>query len=240
MQQFIIVGLGNVGEKYHATRHNIGFEVVDRLAAEYGLAFHPAAGDYYLATNLDHGPAHPVKPWWRRIFEPSALPIESKRHGGITPPASGEPIALIKPTTFMNLSGRAVRQAKVRFNVSPAQVVVVCDDFNLPVGSVRLRKSGSDGGHNGLKSVTAELDTEEYPRLRLGIGPRPSGVDMAEFALSQFQHNELAAREEGLKQAVLACKLLISSKLPDAIDIAASKYNISRLDPAPGSGPAAQ
>src|SRR6476659_9924931 len=132
----VIVGLGNPGPKYAGTRHNVGFDVIDYLAAAPGVA--P----------------------FRERFE--AFVAEMKE--------GDETVLLMKPLTFMNLSGRAVRAALDFYKVPVENLLVVCDDFNLPLGKLRIRPKGSHGGQKGLLSVQEHLGTDAYTRLRIGVG----------------------------------------------------------------------
>jgi PTH1 family peptidyl-tRNA hydrolase len=162
----IIVGLGNPGRQYAATRHNLGFLVVDEIA--------------------------------RRYF--SSLSEQRKRFRAelMSVTVEGEKIVLVKPQTYMNLSGLSVREAAHWYKVRPAQVLVVADDIDLPFGTLRMRASGSSGGHNGFKSVFAELGTQDVPRLRIGVG-RGRGE-----AISQVLARFTAQEEKILPEVVRA------------------------------------
>ena len=138
----LIVGLGNPGSEYEHTRHNIGFMAVDRLAASWGISLSREKRFY-------------------GIFGESRL---SSRLA-----VSGK-IRLLKPTTYMNISGQSVRSCTDWFKGNPENILVVYDDMDLPLGKLRLRPSGSAGGHNGIKSIISHLGTQNFPRLRLGIG----------------------------------------------------------------------
>ena len=185
----MIVGIGNVGSEYEATRHNVGFMVVDLLAANARKTFKPGKGEYYFAE---------------------------MRH-------AGEDVVLIKPTTFMNNSGVAVKDASQRYGVGMADLLVVYDDFNIPLGKLRLRKGGSDGGHNGMYSIIYHLNDDSFPRLRCGIGtgdvmPRR---DMAGFVLSEFGDDELPETERMIKNAADAVFVFVGS----GIQTAMNKFN---------------
>ena len=132
---YLVVGLGNVGAEYAATRHNIGFMVLDALAGASNAVFQTS-----------------------RYGDTATLSIK------------GRQITLLKPSTYMNLSGNAVRYWVNKMNLPLENLLVICDDLNLPFGSMRMRKKGSDGGHNGLKNIEAMLGTQEYARIRIGIG----------------------------------------------------------------------
>ena len=168
----IVVGLGNPGPKYAGTRHNVGFDVIDYLAAAPGCA---AA---------------------RERFEAQVAEANE----------GGESVLLLKPLTFMNLSGRAVRAALDFYKLPPEQLLVVCDDFNLPLGKLRVRAKGSHGGQNGLRNIQDQLGTDAYARLRVGVG-QPAAGEAVDFVLSKFKPGERAAAAAAVSvaaQAVLA------------------------------------
>ena len=151
----LVVGLGNPGSKYEGTRHNIGFEVIDRLAeGGSGARFSRKFEGLVAETEID----------FRRVL-------------------------LLKPDTFMNLSGRSVAQATRFFKLDLADLLVVCDDLSLPLGKLRIRGGGSDGGQKGLRDISAQLGTDAYARLRIGIGDR-GAVDASDYVLSRFRSAE--------------------------------------------------
>jgi PTH1 family peptidyl-tRNA hydrolase len=162
----VVVGLGNPGPKYAGTRHNVGFDVIDYLAAGPGV-----------------GP-------FRSAFQADVAEFAE----------AGEKVLLVKPQTFMNLSGRAVRAALDFYKLTPADVLVVCDDFNLPLGKLRVRTKGSHGGQNGLRNVQEQLGTDEYPRLRIGVG-QPGPGDAVDHVLSRFKAGERKAVEDAVAAA---------------------------------------
>lgn len=163
---FLIVGLGNIGSEYAATRHNIGFRVLDALAKASNLVF------------------------------------EDKRYGAVTTlRVKNQTLILLKPSTYMNLSGNAVRYWMKEKNIPLENLLVVVDDLALPFGSLRMKPSGSEAGHNGLRHITSTLGTQQYARLRFGIGnefPRGGQVD---FVLGEFPPEELAQMDERLAAA---------------------------------------
>jgi PTH1 family peptidyl-tRNA hydrolase len=165
----VIVGLGNPGTKYAGTRHNIGFEVVDYLAAAPGCS--P----------------------FREKFE--AFVAELKE--------ADESILLVKPLTFMNLSGRAVRGVIDFYKLPVDQLLVVCDDFNLPLGKLRIRVKGSHGGQNGLRNIQEQLGTDGYTRLRIGVG-EPGPGEAVDHVLSKFKPGERKAVEDAIATAAQA------------------------------------
>lgn len=159
----VVCGLGNPGPEYAATRHNVGWWVLDRLQREWGFD--------------------------RFRRDGAALVSEGRIDGG--------PVRLVKPTTYMNRSGAALRPLLGDSQFNPAtDLLVVVDDTALAVGRLRFRPSGSAGGHNGLKSIEATLRTREYPRLRIGIGEKPPGSDLADYVLAPFdEHDRIQVME---------------------------------------------
>lgn len=180
----LIVGLGNPGRKYDDTRHNVGFMVLDRLAAAAGVDFES-------------------KPRWQAHV--------AKRPDGVV---------LLKPQTFMNLSGRSVRQLLTFHKWEADQVLVVFDDTALPLGRLRLREKGSAGGHNGIKSMIQELGTEGFPRLKVGIGGAAPG-GMTGHVLGRFRDEEKETLENTLARAEAAVQLALSQ----GFAVAANTYN---------------
>jgi PTH1 family peptidyl-tRNA hydrolase len=162
----VVVGLGNPGPKYAGTRHNVGFGVIDYLAAA------PGSGPF------------------RSKFQAQVAELK----------VGAEPVLLVKPETFMNLSGRAVRQVLDFYKVPLAELLVVSDDFNLPLGKLRVRARGSHGGQNGLRDIQQQLGTDEYPRLRVGVG-QPGPGEAVDHVLSRFKPGERAAVEEAIAKA---------------------------------------
>jgi peptidyl-tRNA hydrolase, PTH1 family len=154
--KYLIVGLGNVGSDYEGTRHNIGFEVIDKLAADLG-------GTFKLDTH--------------------AFVAETKH--------KGRTFILIKPVTYMNLSGKAVRYWLQKHNIPKENLLVVLDDLNLPFGKQRLRPNGSDGGHNGLKNIDMLLGDNNYARLRIGIGDEFRKGQQVNYVLGKWTKKEL-------------------------------------------------
>jgi peptidyl-tRNA hydrolase, PTH1 family len=170
----LVVGLGNPGSKYRDTRHNVGFWVVDALAARWHL-----------------------QDAWRERDE--ALFV--KQPGGSV---------LVKPLTFMNLSGFAVSRLRQFFQVEPQDLFVVVDEVALPLGRLRARARGSAGGHNGLKSVIEQLGTTEFPRLRIGVGRGDDRRDLADHVLSKFDADERDTIEAATLRAADAAEMFIS------------------------------
>ena len=165
--KYLIVGLGNIGDEYRDTRHNIGFNVVDALAKDAGVSF--ADRRYGFVANMS---------------------------------IKGRQLVLLKPSTYMNLSGNAVRYWMQQEKIPLENVLVIVDDLALPFGALRLKPKGSDAGHNGLKHIAATLGTQDYARLRFGIGndfPRGHQVD---FVLGQFSDEDMKTMPERVSIAV--------------------------------------
>lgn len=128
-------------------------------------------------------------------------------------------MVVVKPSTFMNESGQAVRQVLAYRGLAPARLVVACDDLNLPLGKLRFRRAGSDGGHNGLRSVIASLGGDGFARLRMGIGQNPPGMDSADYVLSRFSRAETAAVSDMVARAVDGLELLAASGITQALNV---------------------
>lgn len=125
----------------------------------------------------------------------------------------GEKVLLVKPQTFMNLSGRAVRAVLDFYKLTPADLLVVCDDYNLPLGKLRVRAKGSSGGQNGLRNIQEQLGTDEFPRLRIGIG-QPAPGEAVDFVLTRFKPGERAAAEEAVANAAAGVLVWVRQGLP--------------------------
>ena len=197
----LVVGLGNPGPDYAGTRHNAGFEVVDRLADRLGLALDTEVTDARRRASavVAQGPL---------AAEPAADAPSDDAPTADTPAASdasGAPVlALAKPLTFMNRSGRAVAALLERYGLSPDDLLVVYDDLALPVGALRLRPKGSHGGHNGVRDVAEALGSTEFPRLRVGVGNSFPPGGQVDFVLSPFDDDERPAADAAFDEAALA------------------------------------
>ncbi len=174
--KYLIIGLGNPGQEYADTRHNIGFQVLDTLASEFNASF----------TSARYGD------------------VTEFRHKGRT-------FILLKPATFMNLSGKAVRYWMDQEKLTPERLLVVTDDLAIPFGAIRLKPRGGAGGHNGLASIIEVLGSDEYPRLRFGIGSEFARGRQSEYVLGPWDTEErktLDARIELARKAILQFGLL--------------------------------
>ncbi|MEZ5330391.1 MAG: aminoacyl-tRNA hydrolase [Verrucomicrobiales bacterium] len=180
----LIVGLGNPGRKYHGTRHNVGFLVLDRLAERAAASFTPHLK-------------------WK---------AEVARRGDNT--------LLVKPLTFMNESGRAVQLLSEFYKVAPQQCIIVYDDIALNFGDFRIRREGSAGGHNGVKSLIACLGTQEFPRLRFGVGDA-DGQPLVSHVLGRFSSREAEELPVLVEDAVDAVECLVA----EGVEVAMARWN---------------
>ena len=199
----VIVGLGNPGPEYEATRHNAGFMVVEALAKAHEIS---------LKQRLTSG-RRLLARWGEWRPESGARPGKDERR-------AGEAVRLMLPQTLMNLSGEALRAA-ASWSVAPHEWLIVCDDVNVPLGALRLRPKGSAGGQHGLASCLAALGTDEVPRLRIGIGNESLPRDLTEYVLSTFRPSERPVFRRTLAQAVEACDAWVA----EGIDAAMNRVN---------------
>ena len=174
---YIIAGLGNPGSKYEKTRHNVGFQVIDRLASKY---------------HID---------------------MNTKKHKAIcgTGVIEGVKVLLVKPQTFMNLSGESIREAVDYYKIDPEDIIVIYDDISLEPGQLRIRLKGSAGGHNGIKNIIAHLGTQEFPRIKVGVGAKPPKMDLADYVLSRFGAEEQKIMDEAFGEAAEAAVMMMTT-----------------------------
>lgn len=179
----LIAGLGNPGEKYAGTRHNIGFDVIDKLSDEFSLSFTEKYFGEYAET----------------VYE-------------------GRKIYFLKPLTFMNLSGKSVGALSSFYKISPDEVLVIHDEMNIPYNTLKIRRGGTAGGHNGLKSIIESLGSIEYPRLKMGIG-KDSSKDTVSYVLGKFKPEEKQVYEEFISRGADAVKYILKEGLDKAMNI---------------------
>jgi PTH1 family peptidyl-tRNA hydrolase len=189
-----VLGLGNPGQEYAGTRHNLGYDTLDELARRHRLG-------------------------WK---ERGILALETRWR------FAGRHVTLLKPLTFMNLSGDALKIT----GASPDSVLVVCDDIHLPVGLIRIRADGGSGGHRGLESITGTLGTTGFARLRLGAGPAPPGALWSDFVLGSFKEGEAETVSKMVSDAADAVELMLIRGLA----VSQGRYN--RKAPRDGEGEA--
>ena len=190
--EWLVVGLGNPGEKYENTRHNVGFLTVDELA------------------------------------ERARVPVQKLKHRALTNTleVGSVKVLLMKPVTYMNLSGEAVRDAASFYKIPPERVIVLSDDVSLDVGTLRVRPKGSAGGQNGLKNIIYHLGSEDFPRVKIGVGkkPRPD-YDLAAWVLGRFPEEDQKAIDKACEDAVSAAACIIES----GCAAAAQNFNGKRI-----------
>ncbi|MBS5939559.1 aminoacyl-tRNA hydrolase [Clostridium sp.] len=179
---FLVVGLGNPGDKYDGTRHNIGFETIDYIASKYNIdvtrvKFKGVIGEGFIG---------------------------------------GEKVILLKPTTYMNLSGESVREAMSFYKLSEEDIVIIYDDISLEVGKIRIREKGSAGGHNGIKSIISNVNTDVFPRIKIGVG-QPTG-DLVSHVLGRFSKEEAEDLKEVIEVSSKAVEIIMKSGTKDAMN----------------------
>jgi peptidyl-tRNA hydrolase, PTH1 family len=179
----LIVGLGNPGEEYAETRHNLGFRVAEEIAIRHRVRFKASAK------------------WKART---------------VKIPDLGDGVLLAEPTTFMNASGWAVRDLMAFHKIALPEILVMVDDADLPLGRLRIRTSGSAGGHNGLKSIIQELGSDEFPRLRIGVGRQPG--ELKNHVLGYFAAHERAEIEQAVKKAADAAEMFATDGIMKAMN----------------------
>ena len=190
---YLIVGLGNPGRQYEATRHNMGFDVIDKLVEEYQI---PQGG---VKFNAMYGK-------------------------GII---GGQPALLMKPLSYMNLSGGPVREMANYFKIDPeTEMIVIYDDISLAPGNLRIRKKGSAGGHNGIKNIIAMTGTQNFLRIKVGVGEKPAGWDLADHVLGHFDTADRAEVEKAIGHAVEAAEMMITGET----DAAMNRYNVKKKE----------
>ena len=182
---FIIAGLGNPDRQYEGTRHNAGFDVIDRIAEKYNIAVDTKKHRAYIGKGI----------------------------------IGGQKVILAKPQTYMNLSGESIRSLVDYYKIDEEnELLVVYDDISLDVGQLRIRAKGSAGGHNGIKNIIAHLGTQVFPRIKVGVGEKPKGYDLADYVLGHFSKAERERMEEGYDNAVRAAEMIVSGQLNEAMN----------------------
>lgn len=179
---YCIVGLGNPGRQYEETKHNVGFQVIDKIAEKYDIKVDKFKNKALVGDGM----------------------MREKR------------VLLVKPQTFMNLSGESVREIVNFYKIPQERFVVIFDDTSLPCGSVRIREKGSHGGHNGIRNIIDQMGTDQFYRIKVGIGEKPSGWDLADYVLGKFNVEDLPAMEEGMDKAVKGVELMLSRGIAEA------------------------
>ena len=191
---YIIVGLGNPTKEYNNTRHNIGFDVIDKL------------GDLYNISVLE------------------------KKHKALVGKGiiNGQKVILAKPQTYMNLSGESVRELVDYYKVDEeTELIVIYDDISLDVGQLRIRKKGSAGGHNGIKNIIQHLGHDVFPRIKMGVGEKPKGYDLADYVLGHFKKEERVIMDESIISASKAVELMVIDEIGEAMNLYNKKAKVT-------------
>lgn len=188
---YIIAGLGNPDKKYEKTRHNVGFNTIDRLAEKLNISvstrkFRGFAGTGFIGT---------------------------------------EKVLLLKPQTYMNLSGESIREAAEFYQVPPEKIIVICDDVYLDMGTMRIREKGSAGGHNGLKNIILHLASQDFPRIRLGVGMQPEKMPLEVFVLKNLTASEEKLMQTVYEDASEAVRVMATDGIPKAMNTYNGKRN---------------
>lgn len=185
---YLIVGLGNPGREYEATRHNMGFDVIDKLVEEHRI---PQGG---VKFNAMYGK-------------------------GLI---GGQQALLMKPLSYMNLSGGPIRDMLHYFKIDPeTEMIVIYDDIDTEPGNLRIRKQGSAGGHNGIKDIIKQLGTQKFTRIRIGVGAKPQGWDLADYVLGRFDTQNRKLVDETQERACKAVEMILS----EGVDAAMNEFN---------------
>lgn len=184
---YLIVGLGNPEEEYSKTRHNMGFNTINKIANQYNIEIN--------------------KNKFQGLYE-SAI-IEGKK------------AILVKPQTYMNLSGNCVKEIVDFYKIEKEKIIIIYDDMDIEPGKIKIRKKGSSGGHNGIKSIIQMLGTEEFARIRIGIGKPEHKGDEINYVIGAIPEEEISKLKEGTEKA----KQAVIEILKNGIDIAMNKFN---------------
>lgn len=185
---YFVIGLGNPGTQYNLTRHNIGFEVIDKFAHDHHIS------------------------------------LDTKKHKAIIGQGvvHGEKVMLIKPQTYMNLSGESIREVLNFYKEDHSSLIIIFDDISLDIGALRIRLKGSAGGHNGIKSIIQHLGTNEFTRIKVGVSEKPPGWDLANYVLTRFSKEELPIAVKAIEEASNA----VESIIKEGPTVAMNAFNI--------------
>ncbi len=185
---YLVAGLGNPGDNYKMTRHNIGFETIDYIADEYNVKI--------------------KKLKFKALYGEAAI--------------NGEKVLLVKPQTYMNLSGESIREFSAFYKIPPEKIIIICDDISLAPGRIRIRRKGSAGGHNGLKSIIYQLCSDEFVRIKIGVGaPQHEDYELADYVLGRFSREEIPVLED----SIIRTKKSVEEIISRGVDSAMNKYN---------------
>lgn len=187
----LVVGLGNIGLKYKWTRHNVGFEVIEKMAYDFKIELN--------------------KSKFKSMYGEKTI--------------NGEKVILAKPLTCMNLSGQCIREFLNYYkDMTPDDIIIICDDVNLNISDIRIRTKGSDGGQNGLKNIIHNLDCDKFARVRVGVGKKPPNSNLAAFVLSKFNEDEDPYIIDGITKATKAICMILENR-EAGFENAMNKFN---------------
>ncbi len=189
---FLVVGLGNPGVEYAATRHNIGFDMVTYLSDKYDIPLRSREGKALVGKGM----------------------------------IQGYKVILAQPQTYMNLSGESVRALMDYYKLAEEELVVIYDDISLEVGQIRVRPKGSAGGHNGIKSIIAHLGTQEFARIKIGVGAKPDGGDLVKHVLGRFSKEE----DRIVRDLFALADEALAAILTDSVESAMNQVNGKRIE----------
>lgn len=181
---YLIVGLGNPEPEYSNTRHNMGFDVINKLSAEFGIEVKKQKFNSFYGTGI----------------------IEDEK------------VILVKPQTYMNLSGEAVKPFADFYKVNQENILIIYDDIDIKTGTMKIRKKGGAGTHNGMKSVVHELNTTEFPRIRVGTGSTDTIIDLINYVIAPVNKEEYLKLQEGINKAVEAVKEILKIGIDNAMN----------------------
>jgi PTH1 family peptidyl-tRNA hydrolase len=184
---FLIVGLGNPEEEYSNTRHNMGFDTINKLANEYNIKINKNKFKGLCGSGI----------------------IENEK------------VILLKPQTYMNLSGESIKEAMAFYKIKSENIIVIYDDIDIEPGIIKIRKKGGPGGHNGMKSVISEIDTQNFPRIRIGIGKPENKGQLIEYVIGKMPQTD----KDILEKATILGKEAILEIIKNGVDIAMNKFN---------------
>ena len=194
---FIIAGLGNPTMQYEGTRHNVGFDVIDRISEKYNISVDTRKSRAYIGKGM----------------------------------VEGEKAILVKPWTYMNLSGESIRGIVDYYKVDPEEgLLVIYDDISLSPGQIRVRSKGSAGGHNGVRNIIANLGTDVFARIKVGIGEKPRQYDLADYVLSRFSKGERQLMEEAYDRAVSAAGQIVAGDVQAAMNRYNRKESVKKTE----------
>lgn len=193
---WLVVGLGNPEKDYKGTRHNIGFEVINKLAYDNNIDINRAKYRAHIGEGF----------------------------------IGGKKVILAKPQTFMNLSGESVRELVKFYKPNLDEILIIYDDVSLSPGEIRVREKGSAGGHNGIKNIIYQLETDHFPRVKVGIGEKPKGWDLADYVLSKFKKDEMDSMILGITDAASAAVLIIEEGTKTAMNKFNKKTGVNKID----------